>query len=941
MHDNLRKPNYRKLVIGALIAAVGLALCTGIVFAAIGVFRTFQDGRQSFDTLQDALQESPKKAEEVSRPDPEVRQAILPAHQEVSQEVLMVGIVPAPRIVRLQDVGDSQQLSVQGYYSDGSVRKLEIGPGTAVSYMSSDSSVARVDSEGVVTGVKAAGADVVVRYVDFRATVPIFVWGPVRSVPPYDTSHLLEVAEDGSAVVLNRIMAELGAGYGSADAKLVASSIGGKVVFQFETFSGYLVEFEARSQEELKQALTVLRAYPQVVRAYPDMVVPVSNGDDHIPETLSLRDAKNLAYLDVGMEGAWRMLNRVDKLHQVNIAIIDTGFVRPPTGSQETDRVLNAEFDYDRFEFHGSFEQSHGTAVASVIAARNNQTNKGRNCDLMEFALTFDCNSFSGVVTSVDGIDYGVAFYTAGKHKETTEIDNDAITSALTSISQTTNALETISKYRGQFDVVNMSIAGPCYKMFGPGDGGDACGYIESWVKLMKGMSDVTFVFGAGNEREDGKYFIPAAFTLEESEGWLPPGLPSGLSNVITVGATTKINGRWELTKDSNFGDAITLGASGKDVIVVDPGTGYGVQNGTSYSAPLVTGTVALMKAINPRLNPSDIKGILVETGGSHPVCNKILSEAGACPQEDLDYWAILDAESAVERVIRDATNGSILHASVSRESSKSLDVTVTVRNTGSVNWGFRVDAVDTCAGDRVLDSAINSVSPINHHPFKLRFPRQSADEVGIRLYRHVGPDEELDSTPLAIPLVSEALTPPTVATPTPTLCPIGTPTPTPYRLPDTDVFLLRQAFIPSQSVTSPYAFDSRPFSEWPEPMAVVRRGTNFVVWAFTLDVTQEGEDFQMDGFVRWVDVTYPAHPLVMTESPVRLVEDFGAEAVEVPRSRVVPSEIDTEQNVRYRTQWHSLGHQNEPSLWQPGLYQVQLLDDHHQALFYWQFEVR
>ena len=131
------------------------------------------------------------------------------------------------------------------------------------------------------------------------------------------------------------------------------------------------------------------------------------------------------------------------------------------------------------------------------------------------------------------------------------------------------------------------------------------------------------------------------------------------------------------------------------------------------------------------------------------------------------------------------------------------------------------------------------------------------------------------------------------------------------------------------------------PFSEWPEPMAVVRRGTNFVVWAFTLDVTQEGEDFQMDGFVRWVDVTYPAHPLVMTESPVRLVEDFGGEAVEVPRSRVVPSEIDTDQNVRYRTQWHSLGHQNEPSLWQPGLYQVQFLDDHHQALFFWQFEVR
>ena len=162
-----------------------------------------------------------------------------------------------------------------------------------------------------------------------------------------------------------------------------------------------------------------------------------------------------------------------------------------------------------------------------------------------------------------------------------------------------------------------------------------------------------------------------------------------------------------------------------------------------------------------------------------------------------------------------------------------------------------------------------------------------------------------------------------------------------PHRLPNTDVFLLRQTFRPSPSPTLPDTFKSKPFSEWPEPMAVIKQNTNFVFWAYVLDVTQEAEDFQMDGFVRWVDVTYPDHPLVMLEGPVQLVGDVAGETVEVPRSHVVPSEVDTGEDVEYRTLWHGLGHQNKPSLWQPGLYLVQLLDDRHKVLFHWQFEVK
>ena len=198
MDDTPRKPNYRKLMIGALIAAAGLALCAGIVFVTIGAFRTFQEGREAFNTLQEALQGSPQEAREVSRAD-----------RGVSEEAQMVGIVPSPRIVQLNDVGDSQMLTVQGYYSDGSVGDLEKIPGASVSYVSSESSVVRVDSGGVVTGTKAGGADVVVSYGSLEATVPVLVWGEVRRVPPIDPDRLLEIDHDGSAIVLNRVMVEL------------------------------------------------------------------------------------------------------------------------------------------------------------------------------------------------------------------------------------------------------------------------------------------------------------------------------------------------------------------------------------------------------------------------------------------------------------------------------------------------------------------------------------------------------------------------------------------------------------------------------------------------------------------------------------------------------------------------------------------------------------
>ena len=141
-----------------------------------------------------------------------------------------------------------------------------------------------------------------------------------------------------------------------------------------------------------------------------------------------------------------------------------------------------------------------------------------------------------------------------------------------------------------------------------------------------------------------------------------------------------------------------------------------------------------------------------------------------------------------MERVISDSVNGTILHPLVNRDIPDPLDVTVPVMNTGSIKWEFRLDAVLTTSGDKVLDSAIKIVPPTYTYEtrrFKLSFPRPTRGErVELRLYRSDDTATALHSRELVIPLVFETLTPPPTPDPTPTPRPTATavamPKPTP-----------------------------------------------------------------------------------------------------------------------------------------------------------------
>lgn len=325
------------------------------------------------------------------------------------------------------------------------------------------------------------------------------------------------------------------------------------------------------------QSAARVAADPRVELVEPDHAVSASA--QTVPTGIDRVDA------DLSPTAA---INGVDQRVNVDVAIIDTGIdLTHPDLNVYTAGAKNCSTGTSAKDGNG-----HGTHVAGTVGALDNGVGVvGAAPGARVWPVRVLNNSGSG---SWSSIICGVDFVTA-------------------------NA--------SSIEVANMSLGGT------GSDGACAASSLHRAI-CNSVNAGVTYAVAAGNESDDAKNHVPAAY-----------------DEVMTVSALADFNGtpgggaRPTCRSDvddtfasfSNFGADIDLIAPGVCINSTWRGGGYKTISGTSMASPHVAGGAALYKAKNPSASPAQVKAALQNAGSLNwndaddpdPVKERLLNVAG------------------------------------------------------------------------------------------------------------------------------------------------------------------------------------------------------------------------------------------------------------------------------------------------------------------------
>lgn len=122
------------------------------------------------------------------------------------------------------------------------------------------------------------------------------------------------------------------------------------------------------------------------------------------------------------------------------------------------------------------------------------------------------------------------------------------------------------------------------------------------------------FVAAAGNSNKnnDTNSFYPACYKV---------------NNVIAVASITDRNQR---SSFSNYGaGTVHLAAPGSSILSTIPGNRFASYSGTSMAAPHVSGVAALVLSENPRMSPTQLKTVLLNSVQSSPSLRQVVATQG------------------------------------------------------------------------------------------------------------------------------------------------------------------------------------------------------------------------------------------------------------------------------------------------------------------------
>jgi subtilisin family serine protease len=141
----------------------------------------------------------------------------------------------------------------------------------------------------------------------------------------------------------------------------------------------------------------------------------------------------------------------------------------------------------------------------------------------------------------------------------------------------------------------------------------------------------VLMVHAAGND----------AVNLDVRESYPTRKLKGGdeVANWLAVGATTDRMGKRLVCDFSNYGKlGVDLFAPGENIISLSPGNTYQINDGTSFSCPVVTGVAALVWSYYPELSTGQLREILLHSTTRYPRMKVYSPQADASSENTVRF---------------------------------------------------------------------------------------------------------------------------------------------------------------------------------------------------------------------------------------------------------------------------------------------------------------
>lgn len=140
-------------------------------------------------------------------------------------------------------------------------------------------------------------------------------------------------------------------------------------------------------------------------------------------------------------------------------------------------------------------------------------------------------------------------------------------------------------------------------------------------INLSLGSASASRTIRQAIDYAVGKGIVVVAASGNDGNRRNPIEYPAAFSNVISVGATGP---RDTIATFSTYNREVDISAPGVNVVGAQAsrtkmcrssnGQPYCTSSGTSFAAPYVAGTAALMLSVNPKLTPAQVRDILTKT---------------------------------------------------------------------------------------------------------------------------------------------------------------------------------------------------------------------------------------------------------------------------------------------------------------------------------------